>query len=90
MCGPLEEGRVKEGDSTGCIWDPGWAAAALCCEVHVVLGGLNRVPTVPGAAGSGADEGLVSCLCCGEGFLVVITAASIQEGPLGASNLWLQ
>ena len=49
-CGPLEEGMVKDGVNVGCLWVPGWAVAALCCGVPVVLGGMGRVPAVPGGS----------------------------------------
>lgn len=43
VCGLLEDGMVKDRDSTGRRWDPAWAAAALCCRVPVVLRALGRV-----------------------------------------------
>lgn len=78
MCGPAEEGMVKDGDSTGHGWDPARVAAALCCRVPVwsrPWAGSWRVLRA-GAAGVGAGEGPVPCFCCGKGLLAAGTAAS--------------
>jgi len=50
MCGPLEEGMVKDGENMGCVRVPRWAVAALCCGAPVVPGGTGRVPAVPGGS----------------------------------------
>lgn len=96
MRGPSEEGMVKDGDSTGCVWDPGWAVAALCCGVPVVLGISGRVPAVPGGSSWLVQLvlGLARALCCASAvarvFFAVATAVSPQEEPLGVPSIWLQ
>lgn len=69
-------------------WD---ACGTLDGQLLLFVGGLRQAPhsvwrvLMAGAAGTGAGEGPVACLCCGKGFLAVATAASPWEEPLGAS-----